>query len=117
MVSSDKSSYWNRLVELASECYGQPKLFWDKLNRLRGSNFSKITHLTEEIVESDSEDSDYGETVEREYVETIDKVEYMSRVWKEIFKPNSDPIFNNHATRTVTNWFNANLQQFAHRPK
>ena len=80
LVSLDKSTEWNKLVELAAECYGEPKLFWEKINRLRGSKFSQSSYLTEEVIESDSEDSDFGEQVDRTYIEAIDKAEYMSRI-------------------------------------
>ena len=116
LVSLDKSTEWNKLVELAAECYGEPKLFWEKINRLRGSKFSQSSYLTEEVIESDSEDSDFGEQVDRTYIEAIDKAEYMSRVWRNVFRPNNEAVFNNPSTRLVENWFNTNQHLFLHKP-
>ena len=112
LVKGHASSHWHSIVALASDCYGNPSLFWNKVGRLMGRKSKHFSHLV--MPPPDEDDSvislDYteGDSIS----EPIDKAHLMSNVWSRVFRPHTGPEFENNNTRQVASWFTDNLHSF-----
>ena len=103
LIVIDKSKHWDHLVKIASECYGQPGKFWNKIKKLMGNDRTPSSHLLHQFVYlDDSEDDEFGEMQSVEITDPQEKVEFMRSSWKKVFKPHN---FNNPNTRRVDQWF------------
>ena len=112
LITNHKCKEWESIVKIASECHGQPEKFWKHIKRLMGDDSTPPSHLVHQYVFlADSEDDDFGEMRSEEIIEPQDKVEFMRKTWKKIFKPHN---INNPHTRRVDHWFESNKQLFLH---
>lgn len=112
LITAHKKSNWESVVKIASDCYGQPGKFWNKIKNSMGNDRSPPECLIRQFVEeSDSEDEMFGVEQVQEITDPQEKVLFMRSTWKEIFKPNA--IYNAN-TRQVQRWFESNLDNFHH---
>ena len=101
---------WDELVKIAYQCFRQPKLFWNKINHLRGSNVQKPQYLspTLETIQSANLDVLPGTKITDE----TSQADLISKCWGSIFTSNVSRSFNNPNTRLVQNWYNNNKHHF-----
>ena len=43
IILTNKNEDWGKIVNIAMECYGDPKIFWKKVNTLRGQKTTTIS--------------------------------------------------------------------------
>jgi len=64
LVIKHKITLWEDVMRTASDSYGDPYTFWRKINCIRGSIPSPPSYLISSSEISDSEDSEFGNTVD-----------------------------------------------------
>lgn len=111
LISNTYNHVWDRAVNLASENFGNPSMFWKKFNSLYNTPTPPFTQINNTYIVDESEDSDFGEEVTIPLTNPQDQANFFSQKWSSIFRPNSG---NNANTRYVSNWFNVNKINFEH---
>ena len=117
LVKCHFSTHWNSVVSLASDCYGNPSLFWNRVGRMLGRKSRISSHL----VMPPPDDGDSGDSFDSTYAEgdsisdPTDKAHLMSKVWSNVFRPHSDPEFDNDNTDKVANWYHDQSPSFQHQ--
>ena len=112
LIKNHRDQIWNKLVQIAMECYGNPTKFWKKYKILMGGKSKTNKYLLTIDENEDSEDEDYGEITERIVTNNEEQAKIMSDTWSKIFKENKDPTFENKNTQLVEKWFEENKHKF-----
>ena len=106
LVSTQQADQWKQVVDTATESYGEPKKFWQKIKRLNSDPRDKIyPTLQTKITIDDSEESDFGEEREISITNPKEQAELMSNTWRKVFKPQKGQEFSNANTKMVKAWF------------
>ena len=103
-----RTENWEYLIQLATDCWGNPRKFWKSTRTLLGGSRPSPSYLVEAMAgasDGDSEDSDFGEDLNTTHIDPSDKANFMSRTWENIYKPNAGAQFDNPNTRRVGEWF------------
>ena len=112
LIVNDKRKEWEKIVKIATDCFGQPSKFWKRIKQLMGNDSTQPSHLLRQYVFlADSEDERFGEMQSEEITEPQDKVEFMKKTWRKVFNPHN---INNQNTRRVDQWFESNRNNFLH---
>ena len=115
LIKNHKSKLWKELVRLAVECWGNPPKFWKKYRQLKGGTKNMNRSLTIREENDDSEDDDnYGEIYEEIITNTDEQAKLMSNTWKNVFKENQDPHYDNENTNKINKWYEENIDKFQH---
>ena len=112
LVKGHSSSNWNSIVSLASDCYGNPSLFWSKVNRLLGRKSKHCSHLVMPLIDDDDSVHSLNFVEGDSISKPADKAHLMSYVWSRVFQPHTDPEFENENTAHVSSWFENNSLSF-----
>lgn len=117
LILDKNSESWKKIVEVASDCYGNPHKFWNKISKLLGNKSKNNTFLQTTIYNttSDSEDSDYDTESTIIATDPQEKAELMAKTWKSIYRPNTGPEFNNENIKKVEEWYKNNVKNWLHQ--
>ena len=107
IIKEDNGSNWSKVVDIATESYGDPKKFWRKIKNLMGGDPKTQVPFRIPYENDDSEDSDFGQDNVELLFDSQDKVECLVHTWKQIFTPNSATP-NNLNIFNVTTWYHEN---------
>lgn len=107
LVSTQLNVNWEKLVQKATENYGNPKRFWNSIKQLKGSNQQTLTCLTNSYYNDDSESDSFDTQVVKHITDKTEQAQLMSETWSKIFAPNSGREFVNTNTCKITQWFNS----------
>ena len=113
LIKTHFSSSWDAIVQIASDCYQKPHLFWNKVNRLLGNKSSSPnTHLIKHPSPSPLVNPSTPPPPPITICDPVDKANFISETWSNIFRPHSDSCFDNENTRLVSNWYEDNFLTF-----
>ena len=97
IILTNKNEDWGKIVNIAMECYGDPKKFWKKVNTLRGqktTTISKPLIRTQEV--TDSEDSDFDNPQQTLMLDKVNQSNLISETWSKVFQPHDEPQIQQH---------------------
>ena len=107
LIKTHKTQNWESLVKIAYNCYGDPKEFWRKINRLQSDstdNRPPFLKPTPETIKY----TNLNASLNKYITSAKEQAELMSSVWSNIFKSNCGKEFKNKNTYKVQNWYNNN---------
>ena len=111
LIKENYADKWKNLVSLASECYGNVSLFWQRFNRLRGGKGH--THTNHLKIKVNNPNSNTNEVII--ISEKQEQANTMSRVWSNVFKENPTPESAKYFTQAIENWFISNNSKFTQK--
>ena len=114
LILQSKTEYWDKLVKCAVDSYGNPEKFWRKTKQYLGKGSETRKPLIKQYEISDSEDSDFGETINETLIDEQEQANFISETWQKIYKPNNEPRFKNSNTKEVSEWYNNILPNLKH---
>ena len=106
LISQHKSELWTKVVQTATDAYGQPQKFWNRIKQLKSDPKDKIIPtLTRQYTVDDSEDSEFGEEITEHITDPQEQADLMSSTWSKVFQPQKGPEFHNNNTKMVELWY------------
>ena len=111
LIKTQKNSIWNKIIQLACECYGDPGKFWKRFKLLMGGKKKNTGYLKVKKVNVNQNQNLNQQLSDEDQYEIIEdsreQANIMSSLWNDIFQDHEGAEFNNENTRMVENWFNS----------
>ena len=114
LIKENKQEIWENIVEQATNTYGNPDQFWKNIKRYMGKEHISHKPLIRSCEITDSEDSDFGETIEDYITDPQEQANYISKSWENIYQPNNEPRFINNNTIKINDWYTNLLPKLNH---
>ena len=115
LILNQNYTNWKEIVQIASDCHGQPEKFWKRIKHLQGNHKETTPILIKKTTnEEDSEDSDYGIEISEYLTNPQDQVELIRETWDNIYKTNTINEENSATTKKVYNWYRNNKDELQH---
>ena len=95
-IKLDKGQHWKRLVQEAIDNFGDPKSFWNKVNKLLATK-SKPSTQKLKVIHPDNSSTFI--------TNKQDMANLMSSTWEKVFQEHTGPEFENDNVNKVNEWF------------
>ena len=105
LIQEHKTENWTNIVNIAYDNYGNPTKFWRQIKTLTstGNKIKQSLKIKQKI--NNTQDINHGRTITKIITDPQEQAKLMSKTWQNIYKPNTENIYNNNNTNKIETWY------------